>query len=104
MKALLTAALLLTASAAFGQAGSGASVLSNQVTILTLPSHPQHAAYLAMGQEQNLRERSAFTFGKGEQPLWQFAPVTNEVPLGDIARALREEHAKAKKADFIRVN
>jgi hypothetical protein len=104
MKALLVAAFLLAASAAFGQSGSGASVLNNQPIILTLPSHPEHAAYLPMGQEQNLRERSAFTFGKGEQPLWQFAPVTNEEPLGDIARAFREEHAKAKKADFIRTN
>jgi len=29
-------------------------------------------------------------------------PLAPTVPLGDIARMLRKEHATAKKADFVR--
>lgn len=54
-----------------------------------------------MGHEQSLSEMSTYSYAQGERPLWEVAPVKQpEVPLGDIARALRHEHLKAKKAEF----
>jgi hypothetical protein len=102
MKVTLIAFLLASASLAFGQAATGVSALSNEPSVLRMTSHPEHASYVDMGREQTLSEKSTITIAHGERPLWEVAPVHYEVPLGDIARALREEHAKAKKADFIK--
>lgn len=104
MKATLFALFLLSASAAFGQTASGVSALSNEPTVFRMTSHSERAAYSQLGHEQNLSESSTITIAQGERPLWEVAPVHVEVPLGDIARALREEHAKVKKADFVREN
>ena len=104
MKVTLAVLFLLCASAAFGQATAGASALSAQPVVIQMQSHPEHASYTPLGQEQYLSEKSTYTFGHGERPLWEVAPVKTEVPLGDVARALREEHLKARKADFFREN
>jgi hypothetical protein len=96
--------LLASASVAFGQASAAASALSNQPVVIQVPSHPQHAIYKELGHEQSLIEKSAYTFAHGERPLWEVAPVSEEVPLGDIARALREEHMKAPRAEFVKEN
>lgn len=103
MKVMLGILFLLCASAAFGQAVGG-SALSAQPVVIQMQSHPEHASYTPLGQEQYLSEKSRYTFGHGERPLWEVAPVRTEVPLGDVARALREEHLKARKAEFIREN
>jgi len=52
-----------------------------------------------MGTEQSLLHCSAYSYAKGERPLWEFGPVSEPVPLGDVARAYRAEHALAKKAE-----
>ncbi|HKS76119.1 MAG TPA: hypothetical protein VJQ82_23105 [Terriglobales bacterium] len=96
--------LILSASLAFGQAVAATSALSAQPVVIQMPGHPQHASYAPMAQERGLMEKSAYSFAHGERPLWELAPVREEVPLGDIARALREEHLKAPKAQFIREN
>lgn len=98
---LLCVLFFLCATAAFGQATAGASSLSSQPVVIQMQSHPQHAIYSPMKQEQSLSEKSTYTYAKGERPLWEVAPLSQSTPLGDVARALREEHAKARKADFI---
>ena len=102
MKVTLGLLFLLCASAAFGQATAGASALNAQPIVFQIQSHAEHASYTPLGQEQYLSEKSSYTFGHGERPLWEVAPVKTEVPLGDVARALREEHLKARKAEFVR--
>ena len=102
MKTLLCALFLLCTSAAFAQTVSGA--ISSQVSVFQMPSHPQHAAYVPLGREQSLSEHCAYTYAKGERPLWEFAPLKEEVPLGDVARALKEDHQKTPKAEFVREN
>jgi len=103
MKLTLGILFLLCASVAFGQA-AGASALSAQPIVIQMQSHPEHASYTPLGQEQYLAEKSTYTFAQGERPLWEVAPVNSEISLGDVARALREEHLKARKAEFFREN
>lgn len=104
MKATLFFLLVFCASAALGQASAGAGSLNSQAVPLQMSSHPQHASYTPLGQEQYLSEKSSFTFAQGERPLWEFAPVRYETPLGDVARALRQEHLKAPKAEFVKAD
>jgi hypothetical protein len=99
MKITFSLLCVLCAAAAFGQA-TGA--LSNQAVMLQIPDHPEHASQHEMAQEQSLLSGSSYTYAKGERPLWEFGPVSSQpVPLGDIARSLRKEHAATKKAQFV---
>jgi hypothetical protein len=59
---------------------------------------------MATGTEQNLLITSAYTYARGVRPLWEFAPASMEVPLGDMARLLKKEHASAKKSETVWVN
>lgn len=102
MKALMCALFLLCTAAAFAQTAGG--VLNSQVSVFQMPSHPEHASYAQMGREHSLAEQSVYIIAKGERPLWEVAPLKETVPLGDIARALREEHARAPKAQFVRAD
>lgn len=95
---LAFALCLLLGAAAFGQT---ASVLSGEPQPLQMGSHPARAYQQPMGVEQVLLEHSAYTSGKGERPLWEVAPMWHALPLGDVARALKKEHATAKKAEII---
>jgi hypothetical protein len=69
--------------------------------VLQLPSHAKHATWQAMGSWQNLLERSKLQYARGERPVWEFLPEKQEMPLGDVARMFREEHATAKKATHV---
>lgn len=98
MKTTLFAMLFLCATAAFGQAaGVG---ISNEPQPISIPSHQQHASQQAMQSEQSLLITSyGETSARGERPLWEAgAKPPAEVPLGDIARLLRNQHAVVKKA------
>src|ERR1700751_3955139 len=97
MKITLLFVLLLCTAAALGQS---VGTLSNQVTVLELPDHPQHASITAMACERPLvgGNPDNYSYEKGERPLWEFGPVSEPVPLGDVARAYREQRAVAKKA------
>ena len=99
MKTILLATLLLGSAAAFGQAGA----LSNQATQLQMPDHPQHASYTAMASESSIIGGSpnTYTYAQGERPLWEFGPVTQPTPLGDVARAYRKEKVTARKAEIV---
>jgi|SRR5215475_4752446 len=101
MKTLLIASVVLCSAAAFGQAG--ASALSSQVTPLEMTDHPQHAEYTKMACERPLvgGGSDTYSYERGERPLWEFGPVSETVPLGDVARAYRKDRVTAKKADKI---
>jgi hypothetical protein len=89
----------LCATAAFGQnVGSAASVLNAEPAPIAVTSHPAHATQKAMLSEQSLLGTSSFTYAHGERPLWEVAPKKVEVPLGDVARTYRKEHAVSKKS------
>jgi hypothetical protein len=93
--------LCLCATAALGQASAAGGGLNGQISIYPFDSHDAVAAQHPMGTEKNLLETSAITWAQGERPLWEVAPVSHPTPLGDSARLLRQEHASAKKAEFV---
>jgi hypothetical protein len=96
MKTALLICIVFCAAAAFGQG----SVSSSQAQMLQLPDHPQHADHGQMATEQLLvgGGDNTYTYGHGEQPLWEFGPVSQPVPLGDIAREYRKQKMLARKA------
>jgi hypothetical protein len=102
MKTTLFLLCLLCAASALGQQLFVPAALSNEVQPLLMLSHPAHASQHAMLPEQNLLDSSGYDLAHGERPLWEFAPVSRAMPLGDVARSLRQEHLTAKKAAFVR--
>ena len=79
----------------------GGYLVGAQPQMLLMPEHPQHASQRELAQEQDLRERSAITYARGERPLWEVMPPPPFVPIADLARIFRNERAKAKKAIMI---
>jgi hypothetical protein len=98
MKTTLFALLFLCATAAFGQ--SVGAAVSNEPQPIQMPSHEQHASQQALQAEQSLLITSySNSSARGERPLWEAgAKPPAEVPLGDVARRLRNQHATARKA------
>lgn len=99
MKTALLAMMILCAAVALGQA----SAVSSQATPIQFPDHPQHASLGAMACEHPLVGGAAdnYTYAQGERPLWEFGPVSEPTPLGDVARAYRKEKLTAKKAEVV---
>jgi hypothetical protein len=97
MKTTLFALLFLSASAAFGQAGSSVSAEPQPIQI---NSHVQHASQHSIQSEQSLLITSDSNISaRGERPLWEAgAKPPAQTPLGDVARLLRTEHTTVKKA------
>jgi hypothetical protein len=102
MKITLFLLCFLAATAALGQQSLATSALNNEAQPLQMVSHPARASQHAMATEQSLLDNSGYVYAQGERPLWEVAPVTVAIPLGDVARMLRQEHLTAKKADFVR--
>jgi hypothetical protein len=106
MKTILFVSCFLCATVAVGQVVSGVSVLSNQPQMVQFTSNSQRASEQPMGLGQNLLGGSSgnsWARAQGERPLWEVAPpAPPAVPLGDVARMLKKEHATAKKAQFVR--
>ncbi|HKH98677.1 MAG TPA: hypothetical protein VJ999_06170 [Candidatus Sulfotelmatobacter sp.] len=100
MKITLLMLFLFCTVAAFGQT---AAVLSSQPQVMQVPDHPQHAETHAMAPERPIVGGTAetYTYAKGERPLWEFGPVSQPVPLGDVARAYRREKMTGKKAEIV---
>jgi hypothetical protein len=73
-------------------------VLQNTPQPLAMADHVQHAVQHAMAQESSLLNNWTYTYAQGEVPLAEVGTLPPQVPLGDVARAYREEHAKAPKA------
>jgi len=96
-RTLILVAILFCAAAAFGQS------LSSQPVLINVPDHPQHASYAPLASDQPLVGGSSntYTFAHGERPLWEFGPISQPVPLGDVARAYRKEKQVAKKAAIV---
>jgi hypothetical protein len=90
-------AMFVLCSAAFGQISGSATAVQQ----LQIGENPQHADYHPMGTEQSLLGGNNVTYAHGELPLWEFGPVSQPVPLGDVARAYRKEKLTAKKAEII---
>lgn len=96
MKTLLSVCVILCSAAAFGQV---ASSIPNQAVPLQIVDHPQHASYARMACESPLVGSSdTYNYAQGERPLWEFGPVSEPIPLGDVARANRKEKLISKKA------
>ncbi len=92
MKTTLFVLFIFCSAAAFGQA----AVLSNQPQVVQSPSHPLHAETHPMATESPLVGGGGYTYAQGERPLWEFGPVSQPTPLGDVARAYRKEKLTAK--------
>lgn len=97
---LLVVMIVCAASACFGQT---AAAISNQPSPIQMTSHPMHADQHAMAAEQSLvgGGPGTYAYAQGERPLWEFGPVSQPVPLGDVAREVRKERLTAKKAEFV---
>ena|ERR1700739_453188 len=95
---LLVAMIVFVGSACFGQA---ASSISSQPQVIQMPSNPMHADQHAMATEHSLVGGGTYSYAQGERPLWEFGPVSEPVPLGDVARSVRKEKLTAKKAGVV---
>ena len=89
---------VLSSTALFAQYSGGGFVLDSQPHPLVLPSHEQHAYEGSLLPQRDLYVRTATVIAQGERPLWEFAHPAETMPLGDVARLYRQQHATAKKA------
>ena len=98
MKIALLILIVLCAASAFGH-GS----LSSQPMVFEIPDHPQHASVAPMACEHPIVGGASdnYSYAHGERPLWEFGPVSEPVPPGDVARAYRKEKLAAKKAEVV---
>jgi hypothetical protein len=88
---------LLSSAAAFGQFASlGTAQMSSTYQMI---DHAHLASPQPLAQERSLLGSSGGVYIEhGELPLWEVAPVHHDVPLGDVAREQKKEHAMDKKA------
>ena len=98
MKSTFFVLFLFCATASFGQAVAGISTMNADPQVTQFYTHPQHAMQQSLASEQSLLNRSSYVYAQGERPLWEMMPPPVVTPLGDTARALRKEHASARKA------
>jgi hypothetical protein len=103
MKKTLFVLCLLSTTAAFAQYYSGASYISSQPQIFQPPSHPAHAAYAPMSQEQSVLAATNYSTAQGERRASDF-PQAEGVSLGAAAREFRKQHAQLKKSRVVWVN
>lgn len=98
MKVTLTLLVfcILSSTALFAQWGS----ISSEAHPMVMPSHEQHASEGNLAPQRDLFVRTATAMAQGERPLWEFELPSKPqpMPLGDVARLYRQEHAQAKKA------
>ena len=98
MKTTLILFCLLCASAAFAQ---NASVVQSRAVPFQISDNPQHASQHELATEQSLLPSSAYSYAKGEIPLWELGTLPEPVSLGAFARAYRQEHAAARKSEVV---
>lgn len=102
MKTALLVFCLAFGTAAFGQVA--ASSISAEPTVTEFHSHERQAVQHDMARPGNVMEESNSFVEHGVRPLWELAPPSHEIPLGDIARALKQNHVVAKKSSIIWTN
>jgi hypothetical protein len=98
MKTLVFALSMFCATGALAQVGA---VLSSEPQRLQMPSHPEHASRKPLATEQSILGGTAPTIVRGERPLWELAPVKEELSLGEAARIQRKQHANDRKASMV---
>jgi hypothetical protein len=103
MKTILLVLCLLPTTAAFAQYSGGAPGIPSQPQIYVAPSHPAHASYAAIGQEQTVLASSSYTSAQGERPYSDF-PQPEAVSLGSAARELKKQRTESKKSRVVWVN
>jgi len=96
MKTMIFAFCFLCATAAFGQ-----TYVNSDAHATEFSSHVERASQPGMARSQNVMEQSSSFHGQGQRPLWEVQPAARTIPLGDIARAVRKEHAAAKKSTIV---
>ena len=96
----LFAVCAFSAVGAVGQVNGGV-VFSAQPQVYTLADHPAYASETGILAEHSIMARSGSSYAQGERPVWEVMQLTPGIPLGDSARALRQEHAAAKKAVIV---
>ena len=72
MKKTLFVLCLLSTTGAFAQYYSGAGHIDNTPVIYESPSHPAHASYTAMTQEQSVLGSSNYSSAQGERRASDF--------------------------------
>lgn len=97
---LLVLATIFCSAAACAQTASTASADVHPMQIM---GHPAYASQGNMRTEHSLvgGGASTYTYAQGERPLWEFGEVKPQIPLGDVARAVRNEKLTAKKAEVV---
>ena len=95
MKTLLLGFCIFGATAAFGQA---AGAISNEPVPIRINSHEKHATQTALESEKSLLISSSPVSARGERPLWELMPPSEDVSLGQAARLLRKQHSDDKKS------
>ncbi len=100
MRTTLLLLFLLAASTAFAQYLSS---ISSQPQPYHSPENPAHASVHALAAERPLLSGTNYTSAQGEKPAWEL-PQLPTTPLGDVARTLKQEHNKVKKARFVYEN
>lgn len=101
MKNILLVLCVLCTSAAFGQYGVGSR--SSEPLVYQSPSHPAHAGYAPMLQEQSVLASSSYTSAQGERRPSDF-PQADGVSLGAYARELKQQRAQSKKSRVVWIN
>ena len=99
MKMTFLVLFSLVTSSALAQYAS----ISSQAHPYHPPENPAHASRHTLAAEQYVLSGTAYSSAQGEKPAWEL-PRAPEVPLGDIARRLRTDHATLKKARFVYEN
>lgn len=104
MKTTLFVLCLLSTTGAFAQYyAGGAGHIDSTPVIYESPSHPAHASYTAMTQEQSVLASSSYTSAQGERRASDF-PQAEGISLGVYARELRKQRAELKKSRVIWIN
>jgi hypothetical protein len=103
MKKILFVLCLLATASAFAQNTLGGTTLNNQPQSYQFQSHPGHAAYTPMSQEQSVLPSSAYSSAQGERPASDFAQP-EAVSLGVAARELRKQRGDLKKSRVVWIN
>jgi hypothetical protein len=95
--------LCLLSTGAFAQYYSSVGHIDNTPVIYESPSHPAHASYTPMMQEQSVLGSSNYTSAQGERRASDF-PQAEGVSLGVYARELRKQREQLKKSRVVWVN
>jgi len=103
MKTILFVLCLTLTTIAVAQNNLGGTSLNSQVQSYNFSSHPQHAAYAPMSQEQNIIPSTGYGSAQGDRPASDF-PQPEAVSLGAAARELREQHPAIKKSRVVWIN